>query len=225
MAMAGLGVGAVLFVWAIGALLGGNDVPSVRGAANERPNGVPLTSSAPSSNPPASGRLQAPGSTSASASTLSTQASATQKTSPPTTTTVTTTPGPPKACPDSVLQVTVTTSHPAYQVGDQPVLTLHIANTGAVPCTRNVSRQLRSTEVVAANGKTVLWSSSYCYTVSTNEIRTLQPQQSLDYSVTWAGRTAAPGCPANRTVVPAGKYELIGKLGTLTGKPTPLTLT
>jgi hypothetical protein len=120
--------------------------------------------------------------------------------------------------------VTVTSGHPSYQVGDQPVFTLHIANAGAVPCLRDVSRQLRSIELLAANGKTILWSSSYCYTVHTDEIRTLQPKQSLAYSVAWAGRTAAPGCPTNRTTVPAGKYELAGRLGTLIGPRTPLTL-
>jgi hypothetical protein len=119
----------------------------------------------------------------------------------------------------------VTTRRPSYQVGDQPLLTLHIVNAGAVPCVRDVSRQLRSIELFAANGRTILWSSSYCYTVHTDEVRTLQPDESLAYSVAWAGRTAAPGCPPNRTTVPAGRYELAGRLGTLTGPRTPLTLT
>jgi hypothetical protein len=145
---------------------------------------------------------------------------------PSTTVPVTTTPaGPPKDCPDSALRVTVTTAHPTYRVGDQPLFTLHIANVGAVPCVRDVSRQLRSIELLAANGGTILWSSSYCYTVHSDEVRMLRSAETLAYSVAWAGRTAAPGCPANRTTVPAGKYELAGRLGTLTGPKTSLTLT
>jgi hypothetical protein len=217
--MAGFGVGALLFIWAVGALLGGGDTPSVRGAANVRPDGVPLTSAAPSSNPPASGRLAAPGNPSSSAS-----ASPSATAAPTTTVAPTTTTPVPATCPDSAIRVWVTAAKPSYQVGEQPLLTLHIANGSALPCFRDVSHQLRSIEILTIGGKSVLWSSTYCYSLHTNEIRTLKPQQVLSYSVTWAGRTAAPGCPADRTTVPAGSYELVGKLGKLTGQPTLLTL-
>jgi hypothetical protein len=109
-------------------------------------------------------------------------------------------------------------------VGAQPTLTLHITNVGPLTCIRDTSRQLRSIEVLSADGKTRLWSSSDCYTVHTDEKRTLAPKQSVAYSVSWAGRTSAPGCPAARAVVPAGSYRLVGTLGTITGPPTPLTL-
>lgn len=219
MAMAGTAVGAVLFVWAIGALLGGNDtVPSVRGASD----GVPLaTSAAPSSNPPATGRVLVRGSSTNSPSPSSSSAA-------PSTTTTTrptpTTPAPPQACPDSAMRVTVTAGRPVYQVGDHPRLTLHIANAGKVACVRDVSRQFRSTSVLSADGKKTLWSSNDCYTARTHEIRTLRPGQSVSYSITWAGRTAAPGCPVHRTTVPAGKYRLVGRLGSITGPATPLTI-
>src|SRR5262245_17570710 len=110
--MAGTAVGAVLFVWAIGALLGGNDtVPAVRGASD----GVPPATAAPSSNPPATGRLVVRGSSTSSPSPSSSTAA-------PTTTTRPTPPPPPQACPDSVLRVTVTSGQPVYQVGDHPRL-------------------------------------------------------------------------------------------------------
>ncbi|HEX3647690.1 MAG TPA: hypothetical protein VHV49_04630, partial [Pseudonocardiaceae bacterium] len=67
-AMAGLGIGAVMFVWAVGALLGGGDTPSVRGTANERADGVPLATTEPPSNPPRTGLLHLAGSPSSSAS-------------------------------------------------------------------------------------------------------------------------------------------------------------
>lgn len=223
--MAGLGVGAVLFVWAVGALLGGGDTPSVRGTANERAAGVPLATTQPPSNPPATGLLLLPGSPSSSASSA-TSASAT--TASPTTTsptpTTTTTPPPPKACPDSVMRVTVTTPKAVYHVGDQPVLTLHIANAGSVACLRDVSHQLRSIEIVPVHGAQPLWASSYCYQATTNEIRLLGPGHGVAYTVRWAGRTAAPGCPVDRTTVPAGTYDAIGILGKLTGPRTPITL-
>jgi hypothetical protein len=212
-AMAGTALGALLFVWSVGALLGGNDaVPSVRGASH----GVPLaTTRAPASNPPPTGKLP-PVRGSATSSVTSVVPVVTTTSAPP--------PGPPQPCPDSVTRVTVTAAQPNYLVGQRPFLTLHIANVGPVACVRDVSRQYRSIVLMSGDGKTRLWSSSDCYSVNTNEVRTLQPGQSLSYNVAWAGRTSAPGCPAGRTTVPAGTYELIGQLGALAGTPTPLTL-
>lgn len=229
--MTGLGVGAVLFVWVVGALLGGNDSPSVRGAANVEAGatGTAPPTSGPASNPPSSGRIAiAPASRSAS---VSASASPTTTAKPATTAPKTTTPAkptttpPPTTCPDSVLRVTVTSDRPSYPVGAHPQLTLHIGNAGKVACLRDVSHQLRSIEITVAGSKTVLWASNDCYALNTHEIRTLPPGGSLSYGVTWAGRTAAPGCPAARTTVPAGKYQIVGKLGNLTGPPATITLT
>lgn len=247
--MAGSAVGAVLFVWAIGALLGGSDVPSVKGAANVRADGVPLASAVPSSNPPPTGRLLL-GSGSSSSASASASAAAARPGAPVvsvsgtpvvpagplarsgsvsasvTATPTTTTPPPaaPKACPDSVMNVTATAAAPVYNVGDKPVLTLHISNFGPVACVRDISHQLRSIEILSAGGKARIWASSDCYTVDTNEVRTFKPNQTYAYSVAWAGRTSGPGCPSARTTVPAGTYEVVGKLGKLVGAPTPLTL-
>lgn len=214
MATAGTALGALLFVWAVGALLGGNATPAIRGTAH----GVPLaTTRAPASNPPTTGMIATHGSTTSSPSASATlQATTTTTTSAPP-------PGPPQACPDSVIRLTVTTPRPAYRVGQRPGLTLHITNAGAVPCFRDVSHQLRSVLLLTTNGVR-LWSSSDCYALTTHEIPTMAPNQTLSYGVVWYGRTSAPGCPVKRATVPAGQYELIGQLGSLVGAPTPLTL-
>ncbi|HEX3590430.1 MAG TPA: hypothetical protein VHV74_12435 [Pseudonocardiaceae bacterium] len=123
------------------------------------------------------------------------------------------------------MSVTVTTGQPSYPSGSRPVLTLHIANAGKVSCVRDVSHQLRSIEVLAVGNPKPVWMSSYCYALNTHEIHTFKPGESLSYTIQWAGRTAAPGCPVQRTTLPAGKYEVIGRLGSLAGRPTPLTLT
>jgi hypothetical protein len=186
---------------------------------------VPLATGAPASNPPPTGQLSQsldPSSSASASASMSARASvsATTTTPVPTTTTV----APPTTCADSALRVTVTSDKPTYEVGDHPLLTLHIANAGKLPCLRDVSHQLRSITVRSTAGK-VIWSSSYCYQSNTDELRLLQPKQTLSYSVQWAGRTAAPGCPTTRTTVPAGGYELVGVLGKLTGPASPLILT
>jgi hypothetical protein len=215
--MAGTGIGALLFIWVVGALLGGTDTPAVHGTAQH----VPLATTRASS-PPATGRLPVRGGVTSSAS------SSVPKPPPTTTTTTvapTTSPPPLGPCPDSAIKLTVTSAQPSYAVGQRPALTLHIVNGGPVACTRDVSRQYRSILVLSGDGTNRLWSSSDCYSVTTNEIHLLQPGQVLTYGVTWAGRTSASGCPGRRATVPAGTYQLVGQLGSLTGPPTTLTLT
>ena len=230
-AMAGLGVGAVVFIWAVGALLGGGDTPAVQGVANVRPGAVPLlTPSESPSNPPVSGPLAGAGgpSSSASSSASAFASATTPATGTPTvtttTTTTTTTPAAPTACPDSVMRVSMTEDKASYHVGDQPVLTLHVGNAGTVACIRDVSHQLRSIQALPAKGTKPVWASEDCYTLHTDDLDTLKPGQTLAFSVQWAGRTAAPGCPASRTMVPAGSDQVVGKLGKLASKPVPLLL-
>jgi hypothetical protein len=105
------------------------------------------------------------------------------------------------------------------------VLTLRVTNTGHVPCVRDVSHQLRSIEVLRAGRHQPVWASDDCYSPHTNEVHTLAAGETLSYGVRWAGRTAAPGCPVQRTTVPAGSYQVVGKLGKLVSPPVPLLLT
>ena len=218
LAAVGSGLSALLFLWAVGALLGGNSSPSVSGMAN----GVPLTPAPSSSNPPAVGRIAQAGATSSSSASSSVSVTLSAPASPVGTTPP---PGPPQPCPDSVLRLTATVAQPSYPVGQRPLFTLHVANTGPVPCTRDVSRQLRELLVLPVAGGAPLWGSDDCYTAGTHEIRTLQPGQEIAYSVAWAGRTSAPGCPAGRHTVAAGQYTVIARLGALASAPTPFALT
>jgi hypothetical protein len=147
---------------------------------------------------------------------------------PVTSTTTTTTPPPPpapQACPDTVVQLTATVSAPSYVVGQRPLFTLHLRNTGPVPCFRDVSRPLRGLVVVPAGSATPLWSSNDCYSVPSHDVPTLAPGQQVAFSVSWAGRTSAAGCPISRSTVPAGSYAVIARLGALASPPTPFTLT
>lgn len=232
LAVAGSVVAAVLFVWAVGALLGGDGPSQARNASDVRPAGVPLLADWPASrtsNPPTSGVLPGGGSPSSSASPSAAPASSrsapatTQAT--PITTTTTVPPGPPQPCPDAVLRITAALARPTVPSGTRLGLTLHIANTGPVACVRDVSRQLRALEILPAGGGVPLWSSADCYLLHTDESRTLAPGAEVTYPVVWAGRTSSPGCPARRTTLPPGTYQVVGRLGPLIGPPTTLTIT
>lgn len=200
-----------LLAWIIGGLVGADDETPVGGTAGSRHLAAQAsaTQSAPPSTRPSTTASGTPSSSGTPA--------------PPTTTTPP--PGPPQPCPDDVTKVDARTEAPSYRVGQQPVLTLIVSNVGPVPCTRDVSRQLRELVVTSADGASRLWSSNDCFAPPGADVQLLQPQQSLFFSLNWAGRTSAPGCPAERTTVLAGSYRVVGKLGPLVGSWVPLTIT
>ena len=200
----------ILLAVAISSWLGGGSRATAHQAAEQ--SDVTDTS-AMTSSPPTSGTIaQAAGSSSASA--------ASSTTVPPTTTT----PPPPGPCPDPAITVEARVAQPQYKVGQSPLLTLVITNSGPVACNRDLSRQLRELVVLTGDGKTRLWSSADCFYQQPPESRLLQPGEQASYSIAWAGLTSAPHCAPSGTRVPAGNYVVVGKLGGLTSQPTPLRL-
>jgi hypothetical protein len=232
-------LGVVLLAWIIGGLVEADDQQPVRGTASAAQlGGAPgadgtatsgrSSASAPPSSPgPDDPRGSVTASPRAGASPSSTAAPTARPAAPSPTPAVTTTaapPGPPQPCPDAVTKVVATPDAPSYPVGTRPLLRLSVTNVGQVPCTRDVSRTLREILVLGADG-TRLWSSNDCYGPPQQDVRLLAPAKPVAFTVHWAGRTSAPGCPLNRKTVPAGAYQVVGKLGALVGAPTPLTLT
>jgi hypothetical protein len=215
-------VAVVLLAWIVGGLVGAADDQPVAGTSGSQRLGA-----APSSPPPSTRPAGAPPSTSAAPTTSSAPTTGGPAAANPTTARPTTRPAPipVRPCPDAVIKVVAQPGVPAYRVGERPLLRLTVVNVGEVPCTRDVSRKLRELVITSANGRKRLWSSNDCYGPPEVDKRTLAPGRPLRFSLNWAGRTSAPGCPLTRTTVPAGTYRVVGKLGPLTGVPAPLTLT
>ncbi|MPZ83468.1 MAG: hypothetical protein GEV28_24975 [Actinophytocola sp.] len=209
----------VLLAWIIGVLVGAADDQPVHGTAGSK-----NLAAAPSSPPPSTRPAGAPSST-ASPTTAPPAASPSPAPTGRPTTRPAPPPGPPKPCPDAVVKVAAQPGQPSYEVGRRPLLRLVVVNAGKVPCTRDLSRKLRELVITSADGKTRLWSSNDCYGPPDVDVRTLAPGRPLVFTLSWAGRTSAPGCPVKRTTVPAGSYRVIGRLGALTGAPVALTMT
>jgi hypothetical protein len=207
-----LSVGAVvLLAWIIGRLVGGADEAPLAGTA-ARPSRPPLTS-----RPAGPSSRSATVSPSASAEVVATPPAPPAPSPLP--------PPPPQPCPDPAIQLAAESGQPGYRVGQQPLLRLVIVNAGAVACLRDVSRSTRELVITSADGATRLWSSNDCYSPPGADTRLLQPGERLTFTVTWAGRTSAPGCPSRRRTVPAGSYLVTPRLGALTGAGLPLVLT
>jgi hypothetical protein len=232
LAAVGSVLAVVLLAWLIGGLVEADDQHPVQGTADAadlgggRQSGAVQVTSERVSAPPSSPGPDDPRG-SVTASPRSPSPTVTSPPPSPSSSVVTTTtppPGPPVACPDEVVKVVAAPDVPSYPVGARPLLKLRIVNAGPVPCTRDLNRKLREILVLGADG-TRLWSSTDCYGPPEPDVRLLTPNQAVEFSVNWAGRTSAPGCPVNRDTVPAGTYKVVGKLGPLTGPPTQLTLT
>lgn len=130
---------------------------------------------------------------------------------------------PPKPCPDSAITLTVSSRQPSYPVGDPPVLMLTVRNIAKVTCLRDVGAWQE--QILLYAGKTRLWSSNDCYPDGAKDVQALKPGQAITSMVVWSGLSSQPGCAGRRVRVPAGTYQLVGQLGTLTGKPGRLVLT
>ncbi|TDV40734.1 hypothetical protein [Actinophytocola oryzae] len=205
----------VLLAWLIGGLVEADDQHPVRGTAGGTDLGDGTTGKqTPSTS--ASAPSSSPGPASPSGSTTASPPAPTSAAAPP--------PGPPGPCADTATRVAATPDVPSYPVGARPLLRLVVTNVGPVPCVRDLSRQLREILVLGADGAR-LWSSNDCYAPPEQDVRVLPVNQPVEFTVNWAGRTSAPGCPLNRETVPAGTYQVVGHLGALTSPPAALTLT
>lgn len=198
----------VLLAFLIGRLVDGGPNP-VQGAS-ARSSQPPSSRPEPSSPPSMSSSVSEP-------APATPPASATPAAPPPPP------PPPPQPCPDAAIAVSAETDQPSYPAGSHPQFRLLIANTSALACVRDVSRSIRELVMTTADG-TRVWSSNDCYSPPGEEVRLIQPGERLQFTVTWAGRTSAPGCPARRRAVPVGSYLLTGKLGAVTGTPVSLEL-
>lgn len=223
----------VMLAWLIGGLVEADDQRPVHGTASGSVLGGPTSgvrvTSTPASAPPSSPGPDDPrGSVTAEpradGSTSEAARPDTSSPAPPPTTPPPPPPGPPGPCADAAIQVVAAPDMPSYPVGARPLLRLAVMNTGPVPCTRDVSHNLREILVLGLDG-TRLWSSNDCYGPPTQDVRVLPPNQPVAFTVNWAGRTSAPGCPVNRKTVPAGSYQVVGHLGALTSQPAPLAMT
>jgi hypothetical protein len=222
----------VLLAWLIGGLVEADDQHPVQGTASTADlgsptSGVRVTSDRESAPPSSPGPDDPRGSVTARAGEPSSEAASPTTSSPVPVTTTTTPappPGPPGPCQDEVTRVTAMPDVPSYPVGARPLLRLQVTNVGPVPCTRDVSRKLRELVVLGMDG-TRLWSSNDCYGPPEQDARVLPVNQPVEFSVNWAGRTSEPGCPVDRKTVPAGTYQVLGRLGPLVGPPATLTLT
>lgn len=141
-------------------------------------------------------------------------------TAPSTTAPPPTTPARPVPCTNDMIAVGAEVVGPERRVGERMVLRLVVANSSTQPCVRDLDPVRQEIVVWSADGSQRLWSSNDCSSAKGADPRTLAPGQPLTFTVRWAGRTSAPGCPERRDTVPAGEYRLLTRVDDVISPPT-----
>ncbi len=131
--------------------------------------------------------------------------------------------GPVPHCGDPDLSVTTRTSHPRIPAGSYPLLYLTIRNEASHACTRDIGADQQ--ELWIMQGKARIWSSNDCDPNHGTDIRRFDPGTAVVFHLSWDSRTSSEGCHGTRRVVGPGSYQLVGRLGSKSGKPLTFTLT
>jgi hypothetical protein len=129
---------------------------------------------------------------------------------------------PPAKCLASQLKVQAVVAKSQYKVGDEPVLTLQVTNSGTRPCVQDVADPQIVLRVY--NGASRVWGSHDCQTTPGVTEKTLPVGKPIGFSLTWSGLTAQPGCASTRQRVGAGTYTVYATLAGVDGKAAQFTI-
>jgi hypothetical protein len=126
-------------------------------------------------------------------------------------------------CSDAMLRLEVRAPTSASAAA-KPAFALVVTNVASVPCVRAVDKGLQEMVMFDTAGRRI-WGSNDCSPETGRDRRTLAPGEALTFPVLWSGLTSEPTCTAPRVAPKAGTYVLRGRLDTLTGPDSLMTLT
>jgi hypothetical protein len=111
-----------------------------------------------------------------------------------------------------------------YTPARRPRLTIGIANKGTKPCTRDLGQGAR--QIVITSGNDRVWSSDDCSPGGGSQVVTLLPGAApTTFTVTWARKRSAPGCPPGMRDAEPGTYRMRARFGDLTSSEDGFSLT
>ncbi len=121
-------------------------------------------------------------------------------------------------CSTGSLKLLVGSARDAYRVGTVVDLTISVLNMSDTTCRSELGPRVQAAAVY--HGSRRLWSSNDCYPGSTSSVATLRPGELRRLVIRWSGNTSAPGCGGKPVRVGAGRYAVVGRVGSLTGRGT-----
>jgi len=134
----------------------------------------------------------------------------------------------PRACTDAELRITAKPVATSVSRGDDVLIYLLIKNISSRTCTRDIGPDLQELRVVEGADK--IWSSDDCGTARGSNVRSFIPNFEVSFNVDWNGKmsTTCTGTGASRApagpVPDAGRYQVLGRVGTAQSKPASITI-
>jgi hypothetical protein len=138
------------------------------------------------------------------ASLLPTTAAPTTTAAPAATTVIKTSPPGPAACAKSAIRVAIKADARRYAAEAKPRFIVTVTNAGRVACRLDVGP--KATSLVVISGKDRIWSSDDCQRGARNEVKLLEPRQSVAKAAAWNRQRSRPGCPGELPAARPGTY-------------------
>jgi hypothetical protein len=149
-------------------------------------------------------------STSANASAAGATASAAGATAPPSTTAASATlPAQPPACAPRSLRPTLTGKQ-QLKPTEPNTFSLSVINGSGQPCVASVTG--KNFELKIYSGIDRIWSSRDCATAVKAVTRKLDPEQAVEWSLSWNGRRSRAGCQSRPEIPRPGTYYATAQL-------------
>lgn len=126
------------------------------------------------------------------------------------------------ACQDSDITVSVSSDKTAFTTGSPVAFIMKIANTGTVPCSRDVGPGA-NTFVITSGGFDV-WSSDDCSPSNDSQIEEIPAGEAFAVKGTWDSTVTANGCGADATPAQPGAYQVEATNGEVTSEPLSFSL-
>ncbi|MEV6929419.1 hypothetical protein AB0M46_33685 [Dactylosporangium sp. NPDC051485] len=125
-------------------------------------------------------------------------------------------------CADADLSVVATPDQVVQFRGAYLKFMLKIKNTTTHDCVRDIGADAQ--ELYLTVGAVKMWSSDDCDAPKGTQMAVLKPSIEVSFTNVWNGKATNAGC-ANKATPPAGKYGLVGRLGTKISEPVQVQLT
>jgi hypothetical protein len=126
------------------------------------------------------------------------------------------------SCADDDLVLTPVPAALSLPTGQETTLVLKVKNASARDCFRDLGADEQ--ELYLLRDTTKVWSSDACDPLRGSYIRKLAPDNEQAFTVVWDGLSTVDGC-SGREPPPAGRYQLLARLGAKVSAPVALTLT
>ncbi|MGY2744257.1 hypothetical protein [Arthrobacter sp. UYCu723] len=102
------------------------------------------------------------------------------------------TPSQGNGCQQNLVTVTAATDKPAYEDGEEPLLSLKVTNGNKVPCEVNMGTSQMEYQITSGSDR--IFSSQDCQADSTELMKTIAPGQSETANFPWPRNRSVQGC-------------------------------